>query len=115
MDWLKPQNIQKTTSNLEQNRERFLRGKDKVAKIVLDAFNSIDPLHVFYDENCDEYFGYVERFMKLLGGRNLNDLKVEQIIELVKNSFYEEQVEKGFVGAEDIKYLALVIANEATF
>lgn len=48
-----------------QKLNRFLSGFPKDGQKILTAFNSADPLHVYYgdDVNPDEYVGYATRFL----------------------------------------------------
>jgi len=76
----------------------------EVGMRVLECFNHIDPLHVFFEENIDEYIGYARRFMEKMGTRNFNDLKREEITELVRGSFHSDQIGK-FVTDADLELL----------
>ena len=74
-------------------------------KLVLAAFNEVDPLHVFYDANADEYVGYIRRFFKQLEGRDFQTLSDENIAAVVRGSFHPSQIEKGFVDSKDLESL----------
>ncbi len=104
MSWFSPKNIPETNYNPDDRVEAFVMKAGLIGAIVLEAFNNIDPLHVIYGDNSDEYLGYAERFMNQLGTKKLKDLTDDEILTLVRGSFHPNQIGK-FVSEEDIQIL----------
>ncbi len=77
----------------------------ELGPLILNVFNEVDPLHAFFGENVDEYAGYVERFFRQLGDRNFKTLTDEEIEKIVRGSFHESQIDKGFVDEDAIEAL----------
>lgn len=112
MDWLRPDKIQ-PSYDPEEVVKHFIQQNGKMAGIILTVFDNVDPLRVNYGINSDEYLGYVGKFMKQLRGRNLKELSVEEIENIVRQSFHPGQIEKGFVEEQSIKDMAVIIKNES--
>lgn len=106
MSWLKPENFPPSDYDPQQVVREMMEKHGKLSRSILDAFNNIDPLHVFYGENVDEYHGYVERFMSQLGAGDLTSFSDDEIKSFVSSSFHQSQVDQGFVTPENISQLA---------
>jgi|SRR3989344_111447 len=113
MSWLK---LEKRDSNYDPHKrvESFVQRYGEEGRRVLDAFNSVDPLHVLIDEdtNPDEYLGYCTRFFHNLGIRALGDLSRQELVGLVTSCFHASQIGK-FVQVADIKQIADLIFTAA--
>jgi|SRR3989344_2969776 len=105
MSWLKPDKIPYSGDGAQKRVDRLVEEHGVLGSAVLEAFNEVDPLHCFFGENVDEYAGYVERFFKKLGGRDFKTLTGSEVEELVKGSFHDEQIAKGFVDKDAIEAL----------
>ncbi len=102
MSWLNPDKVPHSNYNPDERVKSLEKEYPLYGEIILSAFNKIDPLHVFYDVNSDEYLGYAERFLKQVGDRSILELKVEDIREMALNSFHKDQIGK-FASTEDIE------------
>jgi hypothetical protein len=112
MSWLKPENIPPSDYDPRKVVEAMTKKYGKVSEMVLAAFNHTDPLHVFFGENVDEYHGYAERFMQQLGDRNIKAPTEQEVTDLVRKSFHQDQITKGFVQETDITSIAKRIIEE---
>lgn len=114
MSWLKPENIPPSDYDPHKVVEAMVEKHGKLSRAILSAFNEIDPLHVFYGDNVDEYHGYAERFMTQLGDKDLNALTEPEVVDLVRKSFHADQIAKGFVQEYDIVNIAKEIYAHRT-
>lgn len=112
MSWLKPENIQPSDYDPRKVVEAMTKRYGVISEIVLAAFTKTDPLHVFFGENIDEYHGYAERFMQQLGDRNIKALTEQEVTDLVRSSFHQDLITKGFVQETDITSIAKRIVEE---
>ena len=89
----------------------FVSEHGDLAEIVLDAFNTVDPLHCYYGEdiNPDEYLGYAMRFIATFKADSSESKVRELFTDIVRTSFHAEQVSRGFVTEEDIASIAELI------
>ena len=89
----------------------FLDQYGESGKVVLSAYDTIDPLRCGYMP--DEYLGYAERYMVsfqyalALHPEVWNSVELAE--ELVRRTFYPAQIVQGFVTLEAIKALAVEI------
>src|SRR3989344_375309 len=105
MSWLRPDKIPRSEYSPQEAVKRRIGEYGELGASILDVFNEVDPLHCFFGQNVDEYSGYVERFFKKLGGRDFKTLTGSEVEELVKGSFHDEQIAKGFVDKDAIEAL----------
>ncbi len=105
MSWLKPGEIPYSDYSPEQSIAKAIEKYGIFLEKVLGVFNEVDPLHVFYGNNPDEYLRYVERFITQLADRNLKELGEEEIADIVRACFGKSQIEGGFISKEDLDNL----------
>ena len=105
--------------------ERSIKEHGWVLEAARVAFNSQDPLHCYYGEDCnpDEYLGYAEEFVKMF---ELTDVYVDTmetvrdrhpitsldfVREIVRRTFGPCQFIRGWVSSEDIENIAQTLVN----
>ena len=114
MSWL-TQGGFKSCYDPHQKVQDFLSEYSKLGRIVLDAFNAVDPLHCYYGDDCnpDEYLGYAKRFISRLCDAicegSFNDPL--EYVSLVEGSFHPGQREEGFLDQDDIYQIAVQIVE----
>ena len=86
MSWLKPE-ARPGGYDPQLRVEKLILEFGNSARRILDALNGVDPLHVFYGENVDEYVSYVKRFCARLGGRTVDALTEQEIVEFMSEAF----------------------------
>lgn len=86
--------------NLPQKMADFHNSHQDATK-VLNAYNTVDPFHCYFGEDCnpDEYLGYAERFLRGEGST----------FRRVVKSFYDSQIKDGWVNAEVCEQIADII------
>jgi len=93
-----------TTYNPNQRVAKFLQDQGVLGSVVLDAFNTIDPLSCYFGSDCnpDEYLGYAKRFIESLKREEMyfntsrrNRAWPQFIRELVSRSFGAVQLAEG--------------------
>ncbi len=102
MSWLNPEKIPPSDYDPHRIVNEMVEKHGSLSGKILEAFNSSDPLHVFYGDNIDEYHGYVERFMRQLGDRDLSTLSDHEVEGLIRGSFHPSQIDKGFIDSKDL-------------
>lgn len=105
MSWLKPGEIPYSDYSSEDSVTKAIEKHGILLGKVLEIFNEVDPLHVFYGNNPDEYLHYVERLIGKLSGRNLKELDYKERAEIVRACFGKSQIEEGFVSEKDLDAL----------
>jgi hypothetical protein len=103
-------------TNPRQKVEGFLTSNGELGSIVLEAFNTVDPLHCYYGVNADEYLGYAERFIASLRSQSftLNGSPSAEVwhrflSELVRRTFGPTQIAESFVRIEAVVAIASMI------
>ncbi len=88
------------------------------ARIVLDAYNSVDPLQIYFGEDCnpDEYTEYARRFLALKAEEEIFALiqPITQAVveELVRRSFHPAEIaESKWVTLEQVHKITLALWN----
>lgn len=117
MNWLNPRNIDGRNVDRPQRAvDFFIQREGEVGQLVLDIFNQENPLGCYDETIPDEYLGYIERIIK--GLKSFLDqpqtLSFDIVYSCVRNSFYPEQIEKGFVTEDKIKSIAENIFQQLT-
>ena len=105
MSWLRPDNVRPSDYDPEKRVAGLVERLGQLSGQITDVFNKVDPLYCFYGDNVDEYVGYVERFFSQLGSRDFSQLTDEGITAMVRGSFHESQIVKGFLDEKDLELL----------
>ncbi len=105
MSWLRPDSGSPSDYDPEVRFAEMISRLGPLSEKIAHTFNDVDPLHVFYGNNPDEYVGYVERLFSALEGRDFSTLSDQDLSGLVRGSFHQSQIEQGFLTAEDLQVL----------
>jgi len=111
MSWLNPNEIPSSGYDPKKKVDLIVEQYCEDGRKILNCFNEVDPLHVFFGNNVDEYTNYVDRFMKALGERAIGALNHDEVSEVVRKSFHPDQIGK-FASEEDINKLIREIELE---
>jgi hypothetical protein len=105
MSWLKPDNIEPSDYDPQAKVVRFLEQHSDLGRRVLEALNSVDPLHALFGNNPDEYVGEAKKIIQGLAGRTVESLTNQEIIKLVGDSFGSSLAD-GFIEAKSVELIA---------
>ena len=92
----------------------FTKEYGELGILVLEIFNTIDPLSCYYGDDCnpDEYLGYAKRFITSLEQDSIwlnNSRRVEVlpafVLELFRRCFSTSQIAEGWVSEAAITAL----------
>jgi len=110
MSWLSAEDIHDSgPSPDEQNRE-FVEKHGELGALVLNAFENVNPAGLDWIEG-DEYLYEVGKFIEEVSNKDLSEIPVEEVEEIVKRSFHPLTVASGRIRPESIKIIARGISG----